>query len=397
MWLGWLLAHLIPLVWIHRHGTATGDLTYYYSGVSGHVRSAMAEYPEVGTWPARLVNIFASNSEGAFTAWFIAIGVLSSAFFTFWLLRSDPSNTHRAPWFWVLFVGVSGPIVFTRLDLYPALTVGAFAALQFSRSRIARHMAMVMLALATMMKLWPGVLGAGLVGGARRWSTWTRIIWFLGSLAIVCALIAAVAGPDRLLSPLNYQTDRGLQIESLAATPVMIFASFAGAGDSRWNISFAASKSFEITGPGVSTMIFLATVATVMMVIFAMIWAVIRLIKDDWSPMKSLAFSLTMVALIIASNKVFSPQYITWLAPLVAVALIVSRRRIVELLAVEVLTTALLTTFVYPVYYDWLLTTPPDAITVVILTLRNLGILLIAGTALWWAMKENQGPSANAD
>ncbi|WP_156980175.1 glycosyltransferase 87 family protein [Corynebacterium terpenotabidum] len=383
--LGWVLAHLIPVVWINRYGTSTGDVHYYFVGVNHFFPDTMTEYPVIGALPAHLVNLL-PGGEDAYINWFIALCVATSAVFTAWLVYMDSSPSHRAAWFWIMFIGLSGPIVLTRLDLFPSLTVAAFAALLFARTRAARRAAAIVLAVATMMKLWPGVLGAALVGGFRRRSTWARIGWFFGSLVVICLLIAAVSGVDALTTPLNYQSDRGLQIESLAATPVMLAASFAAVGDTRWSISYAASKSFEIIGPGAGIMTTVATVATAAMVLFALGWAVTRLIRDDWSPMQALSFSLTMVALIIATNKVFSPQYITWLAPSVAVALLVSRRRIVAVLAVEVLVTALLTTFVYPVYYDWLMVVPTATQAVVILALRNVGILVIAGTALWWAV-----------
>lgn len=389
-----MVAHLIPVVWILVGGTSTGDLKYYFTGVNGYADGAMAEYPEVGTWPARLVNLLSDNNRDAFIGWFIALCVLASAAFTVWLLKADPSGSRRAGWFWVLFIAVSGPIVLSRLDLFPALAVAGFAALLFARSRAAQRTATVLLALATMMKLWPGVLGAGLVGSGRRWSTWARILWFFGSLAVLCSVMALSAGPERLTSPLNYQSDRGLQIESLAATPVMIAASFASSASAQWSISYAASKSFEITGPGVSVMTTVATIGTAAVLVFAVGWALVRLFRDDWTPVRTLAFSVATVALIIASNKVFSPQYITWLAPLVAVAVVVSRRRIVTVLAVEVLVTALLTTLVYPVFYDWLLVVPGARGAVLALTARNVGVLVIAATALWWAVTATRGGSS---
>lgn len=384
MWCGWFIAHLIPLVWTLGWDTSTGDIRYYFSGVRGTAAGAMDEYPEVGTWPARLIGLI-PGGEDAFILWFLALCVVTSGLFTAWLIRAGRATGYRAAWFWILFVGVSGPIVLTRLDLFPALAVAGFAALQFSRSPLARRTAPVLLAVATMMKLWPGVLGAALVGGARRQSTWMRVAWFFGALAVSAAVVAVVAGPDRLLSPLDYQSDRGLQVESLFATPLMVAAALVPAGDTRWSIAFAASKSFEIDGPGAAVMTAVATAATVVMVLFALGWAVTRLIRDDWSAEQSLAFSLTLVAFLIASNKVFSPQYVTWLAPLVAVALLVSRRRIVLVLAVEILVTAVLTTVIFPSYYDWLLMVPTSLPVVMVLALRNLCIPVILGTALWWA------------
>lgn len=400
LWLGWLVAHAVPVVWIDRYGTATGDVLYYRSGVLGTADGAMTEYPYLGTLPARLVGLLPGDGD-AFVRGFVGLCLLTSALFTGWLVHRGRTGTgghdgtgDRAAWFWILFVGVSGPVVLARLDLFPAVAVAASAALGFARSRAGRRCAGVVLAVATMMKLWPGVLGAALVGGLRRRSTWARVAWFLGALVVTCAVVAVVAGPDALTSPLDYQGDRGLQIESLVATPVMLAAALTPDAGDRWSISYAASKSFEIAGPGAGVMTAVASVATLLTVLTALGWAVVRLVRDDRSPIQALAFSVTTVALVIASNKVFSPQYITWLAPLVAVALLVSRRRVVQVLAVEVLVTAALTTVVYPLCYDLLLVVPVSPVAVAVLALRNLGVLLIAGTAGWWALSAGRGGSS---
>ena len=63
VWLGWLVAHLIPVIWIDRFGTATGDVHYYFVGVNNYVPGAMTEYPVFGTLPARLVNLLPGGED----------------------------------------------------------------------------------------------------------------------------------------------------------------------------------------------------------------------------------------------------------------------------------------------------------------------------------------------
>jgi hypothetical protein len=245
-----------------------------------------------------------------------------------------------------------------------------------------------------MMKLWPGVLAAGLVGGLRRRSTWLRVGAFVAALAVLCALVVLLAGPERLTSPLTYQSDRGLQAESVLATPAMVAAAVAGtdaAGTSRWSIGYAASKSYEIEGPGVEVLTTVSTVLMAAMILFALGWAVTRLIRDDWSRERALAFSAAMIMLVIVTNKVFSPQYLTWIAPLTAVALLAYRRRIVSVIAVELLVTAALTTVVYPSLYDWIIAVPPSPVPTMVLLLRNAMVLVLTVTCLWWCVTAGRG------
>ncbi|WP_291477262.1 glycosyltransferase 87 family protein [Corynebacterium sp.] len=405
--LGWIVAHLFPVAWIVTAGTSTGDIRYYFRGLTGVEDGAMDEYPEVGTWPARLVEVTTSlggsgtDAENSFVTGFVALSVLVSGVFTWCLWRAGRDTGSWPVWFWILFAGLSGPIFLTRLDIFPGLLVAGFAALLLAGPRWSRP-ATVLLAVATMMKLWPGVLGAALVGGLRRTATWVRVCWFFASLAVLCVVVVAVGGVDRLLSPLTYQGDRGLQVESVAATPWVLAAALhhladGAAGDGNpWSISYAASKSYEIAGPGTDATLVVVTALTAASVLTAVVWAVRRLVRDDWTPARAVAFSVALIMLVIVTNKVFSPQYMVWVAPVVAVALVTSRRRVVTVVSLEILVTALLTTTVYPVFYDWLISNPPFPVAAVALVLRNVAVVVLAATCAWWAFRP-AGPETRQD
>jgi hypothetical protein len=403
---GWVLAHLVPVAWIMSAGTSTGDIRYYFRGITGAEAGAMDEYPEVGTWPARIVELVTSlggagSDENTFVTGFVTLSVLVSGIFTWCLWRAVRDVDSWPVWFWILFAGVSGPIFLTRLDIFPGLLVAGYAALLFTGSRWPRRSraATALLAAATMMKLWPGVLGAALVGGFRRASTWVRVCWFFGSLALLCVVVLVSGGVDRLLSPLTYQGDRGLQVESIAATPWVLAAALhrlvdGSAGEPvPWSINYAASKSYEITGPGTGATLTVLTVLTAASILAAVAWALRRLVRDDWTPARAVSFSVALIMLIIVTNKVFSPQYLVWVAPVVAVALVVSRRRVVTVISVEILVTALLTTMVYPVFYDWLIANPPYEVAAVALLLRNVAVVVLAVTCLRWAFSPADPPA----
>ena len=396
--LGWVVAHVIPVYWVSHDGEALGDVRYYRWGMTGQMDGAMDEYPEVGTWPVKLVHLLTGPeltdvAESRFIAGFILLNILTSAVFAALLWwRGKVRGTATAVWFWILFIAVSGPIVVTRLDLFLGLVIAAAVWLLFSNSR-ARHLAPALLATTTMMKLWPGVLGAVLIGGWRRRSTWVRVAVFAVSLAALCLLVVAAGPVDRLVSPLTYQGDRGLQIESVAATPLMLAAAIASYRDpstaGTWEIGYAASKSYEITGPGADAAIAVATVAQVVMLLAAAVWAVVRLVRDDWTPTLVLASVLLLTVLVVATNKVFSPQYIVWLAPVAAVGLLVltgKTRRWILAVSGLVLLLAALTAMVYPLLYDGLLSSAPDLGATVVLTLRSITVVVLAVVCAGWTL-----------
>ncbi|MDN6387533.1 MAG: hypothetical protein L0J86_07630 [Corynebacterium sp.] len=402
-----MLAHLIAVVWISVAGTSPGAVRYYHSGLAGLAPTAMDEYPEVGTWPARIVE-WLTPSQDAFVVGFVVLSLLVSALFTVYLWRGGPPpGPGWGAGVWGQFAAGSGPIFLTRLDIFPGILVAGFAAMLFAGARYSR-LATVLLAVATMMKLWPGVLGAALVGGFRRAGTWVRVAWFLASLVVLCLLVVALGGTDRLLSPLTYQGDRGLQVESIGATPFMLAAGLhdlMSSSANPWTVSYASSKSYEIAGPGVGVALTVLTLLTAASILLALGWALRRLLRDDWTPGRAVTFAMMLIMLIIVTNKVFSPQYLAWIAPIAAVALLVSRRAgggsttstIGTIVAVEILVAALLTTLVYPVFYDWLIANPPDFAATVVLALRNVVVLVLTATCAWWALRPAGHPGWSED
>lgn len=384
VWIGWLVARLI-LVWLVAGTQAPrGDVHYYHLGVFGEDRTALTEYPDAGIWPVRLLALVTGPDPGLFLTGFVLLCLLLDAVVLGLLLRFGGPHRFTAGWFWVVFGVAVGPVFVLRLDLWPAVLVGAFAALLLRRPRWAS----AALALATAMKLWPGVLAAGLVGGWRRAGTWLRTGWFVGTLGLLCLVTVAVSGLDRLLSPLTYQGDRGLQVEALTATPFVVAAHLS---PERWSIGYSSSKSYEITGPGTEAAVTLSSGLMAAVVLLAAAWALRALVRDRWRPRTATAFSVLLICLLIVANKVFSPQYIVWLGPLLAVCLCLTSSRLVRAMAGLVVLAAALGTVVFPFLYDSLTHATGDALAaVVVLVLRNVLVLVVTALAAVWLWREDR-------
>src|SRR5699024_2304095 len=117
------------------------------------------------------------------------------------------SNHHANPrvciagWFWIFFGTLTGQVFYMRLDIFPAFSVAAAAACLVWWPDIAS----ALLAFATTMKLWPGVLAAGLVGRCGNRKSWLRLLSFCAALGTLCAITVVTSGWQRLLSPFTYQ------------------------------------------------------------------------------------------------------------------------------------------------------------------------------------------------
>lgn len=386
VWFGWVVARLILAGMILVEPHPLGDVRYYHSGLFGTDPTAMTEYPDAGVWPLRLLSALTGPEMTGFLIGFGVMMMLVDAAFLTLLLSVGGTRRFTAAWFWVCFGLAAGHVFWLRLDLFPAVLVGLFAALLFTRPAVGA----AVLALATAVKLWPGVLAAGLVGGLRRGATWRRVLAFTFTLVALAGVTWWTSGLPRLLNPLDYQGGRGIQIESLAATPFLLHAH--NRPGEYW-IGFAASKSFEISGPGTDVAVLATDWAMVAVLLAAVAWAGWNLMADRWRPLRTVAFSLLFVLLLIMTNKVFSPQYIVWLGPLLAVCLYVTRSRLVQVMAVLTVIAAVLGTWVYPFHYDALWADPATAGTeITVLAVRNgLIVVLTLLAAMWLVLQSRRG------
>ena len=267
LWVWWFACHLILLGVLATTEIPEGDIRYYFSSLRGEFPDGLTEYPAIGTWPAHVVFWFSHRSTEHYLAMFGGFCMVIDGLFFVLLLNSGAARSRKsqilAAGFWAVFAVCTGHVSVQRLDLVPAVLVGVAALLLFYYPRISS----ALLGTATMIKLWPGVLAIGLVRGYKRKATYWCIAVFVGTIIGLSALVAMISGVQRLLSPFTYQGVRGLQIESIAATPMIVRGAFGAAAE--YSVTYAASKSYEITGPGVDAAIMVTNVLMFATLVFA--------------------------------------------------------------------------------------------------------------------------------
>lgn len=393
IWACWAAINGLLFTVVAVRKTTNEDVRYYFHGINPDAEHTpgpssiysmsgpvpLGEYPDAGVWPLRLLDLITRDSEFAFLISFSLMCVAISGLYLWFLLHwgsrnSEPGSTahYSAAWFWAIFSAASGPILLTRLDLFSGVGVGLTMALLLTYPRLAS----LILAYATLAKLWPGVLASALVGHIRHRSTWVRLISYFVSLVALALVTVIWWGPQRLLSPVNYQDVRGLQIESVFATPLMIARHFH---PDQWKVHFASSKSFEIVGPNTDIAISYANAVMLGMLIFALGFALWRFLRGGWTHQSAVLFALLLVCLLIVSNKVFSPQYIGWIGPLVAIATIKYHSTSMRVVRILCLIVAALTTVIYPLTYASLLHNTGIS-PVIALSVRNVAMVILSVT-----------------
>lgn len=374
LWTGFVLVHVtVAALGFLLPNQPMGDVYLVYepwsaAAVAGEgVVGVTADwvYPQLALLPMLLAHV-PGDLVGAYPlGWAILVAAADAAAFAVLVGRGRSRGRVRAAWFWLIAALALGPVGMYRID---AVTVplAVLACLWLAGRPWA---ASVLLAAATWVKVWPAaLLAAAFVAVRRRWAIAG------GALAVSVAVVAAVlvaGGGAHLFGFVAGQTGRGLQIEAPAATPYL-WGAVAGADG--FGLYYDRDMlTFQATGPGV------AAVAAMTTPLMAVLAAAILLV-GAWQVRRGIPFvrlfpvlALALVLTLIVTNKVGSPQFETWLLPVVVFALAVDRRRW-QVLAAAVVAVCALTQLVYPILYGGVLTPEPIAVTV--LTARNL--LLIA-------------------
>lgn len=282
--------------------------TYYYflqaeaALASGRPLAVMTpEYPTPAAGLLLLPYLLGGEGYDAYRWNFLVLVVGVDALFAVLLIwRAGPVGLLS----WTLLETLSGRLALLRFDVIPAV-LAASAVLLLLRRRDAAASQFAVLGAAV--KLWPALL-LPLALGDRRTRERVAFRALAGGLLLVVLSIFA-GGLERLLSPLIYQRDRGLQIESVAASMPML----ARMSEPGYAVFWSKWNAYEITGPGVAGALAATTPASVVGIgLFAVLLA--RWYRAGAPPATSAHLALFSIAAFMVTSKALSPQYFLWLA-----------------------------------------------------------------------------------
>ncbi len=229
-----------------------------------------------------------------------------------------------------------------RFDLIPAgLTLGAL----ILAGRARWKWAFSLLAVATLLKFYPAVLILPLflaqqMQTSGKWYSWRR--WdALGMFIVVCAVViglSLVLSVEGTLAPLKYFGDRPIQVES-SPSSLLWLGSF-----------FGYPLHYEFTYGSLNVVSRLSHRVSLLST-FCLGVGLLYTFWLQWrGKLDVFTSSLLTLLIIIATGKVFSPQYLIWIAPLVAYVGQSNWKWLLSWGSVGLLTTA-----IYPYIYN---TTP---------------------------------------
>ncbi|MDD7961207.1 hypothetical protein [Microbacterium thalli] len=372
------VAYILALLPLIVTGGTEGDLPLYRLWAQDAVQGTwpIIDFPWV--YPAgALIPIVAAIALGPYLYQLVWLLMMAAANWLALAAIAGPRLQRRAAypaaWYWLLSVFLLAPVSMLRLEGVAA-PLAIAGLIWVSRRPI---VAGALIALATWIKVWPAAIAAAVVAVCR--GRWWVALGGLGASAVIMIAVVAAGGASNLFSFLTIQGQRAPQLEAPVATP-WVWATIWEMPGARIRQNYELATR-EVIGHGamaageiVGWLMIIAFVAIALLLIRARMTWVRGAARTDLAEGQLVvlgAFALTSA--LIVFNKVGSPQYMLWLAPIVTVGLLIDPQRW-RTPAIWMAVTSFLTTLVFPIFYMPLVRADPFAAS--LLLARN--VLLVA-------------------
>lgn len=271
-------------------------------------------------------------------------------------------------WLLVATPVLIGASLRTHFDALPvAIALGGLLAL--SRDRY--DLGFALLGIGTMTKLFPGLLAVvalvWLAGGRGEWRAALRGGAIFAAVVVAVSLPLAGAG---YVDSFRFHLDRPVQIESSAAS--VLFA-LGGSDVTGTNLRPDRFKSNGLDGGHAETV-----EAVFALLLVAALVGVARLAARRPQARHMVLCGFAALLAFVTLGKVFSPQYVIWLAPFAALAWVWGLRLVAGLTAAAIA----LTHVEFPSRYFDLINARTEVVVIVAarnaLLLATLGTLMVA-------------------
>ena len=322
------------------------------------------EYPPLAALPLWLAGVF--GRDPASIAW--TFGVLMALCLVAGQqlaarLAGGGRDGLTVAWLLVLTPVVVGAAVRTHFDPLP-IAIALAGLLALSRER--HDLGFVLLGIGTMTKLFPGLLAVIALAWLLGRGDW-RVALRGGAIfaAVVIAISLPLSGAGYVDS-FRFHLDRPVQIES---TPASVLFALGGSDVTGTNLRPDRFKSNGLDGGHAE-----AVEALFGLLVLLGVGAIVPLAARRPGPRHMVLCGFAALLAFVTLGKVFSPQYVIWLAPFAALAWVWRQRAVALLTAAAIV----LTHVEFPSRYFDLINVQSDVVWIV--GVRNA--LLLAAFAV---------------
>ncbi len=346
--------------------TETGDIRFYAAWLPVLRQGRFPaddqawQYPPGAALPMLLPDLLAGGDMTRYFYGFVSLVVLADLVTLLLLLRAAArGGSALGAWFWTLGIPLLGLICYARIDVpVTALAVAALVA-------TGPILSGVLIGAGTLVKGWPILL----LVGYRRWRG--TLAAGLAALAVTgFGALAAWRYFPGALSFLEQQRERGLEVEAVAATPLLLSRPLGSPLTVQYRYG-----SWELLGPYVDTALLVCRLGLVAGGLFLLVcwW------RARWRPPVLADFTLTAVLISMVTSRVLSPQYLIWAVGLAA-ACLTRRDTSQRPVAAPLLVCCVLTQLEFPILWNGIF--DRGLAVAVVIAVRNA---LLVGATLWSA------------
>ena len=362
LWAVWLASRTV-LYLVATAPRMSGDVGIYqhwYTCCLSH--GAFPDGDPMWQYPpgAALAFWLPGHLPGGYLAGFVVLAIGCDLAITLMLFsRARRGGSLAGAWYWVCAVPLLGAITVTRFDVVSvALAVAALCVAGNGDVRGA------FIGAGAAVKVWPLMLLAGTAPGQWRRTLTAAVL----VLDVVCVIFAPAT-----VSFLGHQAARGVEVESIAATPLMIWrlAGWPGTVVYRFGAMQLAGWPAGIVEDACRLGLVLAVVAVLGWRLF------VAAGRGRWRPEFATDVPLAATLLFLVVSPVLSAQYLLWVTGLAAVCLATGRTT-QRPVALAVLAAAALTQDVFPI--GWVSLLSGSVAATIVLVARNT--LLVAAAIL---------------
>jgi hypothetical protein len=313
-------------------------------------------YPPIAWWVMAFPWFFSQNSSGAyalsnyagvFRGFMLLCDVASFFLLVAFVRKQSPGREGRAAFLYVICTAILGHLLFDRFDtlLLLLLLLPAYLWQQSykGKRKNLRFWASFTIGLGICFKVIPIMMVPFIF--IAELSVATVVGLFIGTVAPFL-IQYLVSGPD-VFDLFRHHAGRGIQLESLYAT-FMAMASFFGIPVNVVN----AAGAFDLEGSLTRSMQLLSKLLLICWLSLFALWAFIK--RDSLQKEKIFLAGFLAIAMSVILSPVLSPQYFVWALSLLIIMdadLFQSGDRATWISATALISTAVLTTWVFPYHY----------------------------------------------
>jgi uncharacterized membrane protein len=371
------LAHVIilPLLFHTIYKTSYSSIGIYFDYASNVLggnlpyRDFILEYPPFALFFFILPRLFTSNL-GIYTVAF-QMEVFLFDLLGLYMIYRIAQYQGKSPWKMLTVYTVAilaiGPFIAETYDIFPAIIV-LLALYYFWMGK--HKTSWGILAVGALTKIYPVTLAPIFlfyyVRNHQYKRIWSGILVFAASsLAIIIPFLAI--SPSSLLSLINYHVQRGLQLETVYSSFLLIVGKFSSTSP---QVAYGAG-SWNVTGPLADSLAVISTFVMAFLLLMSY-WFIYSRIKTGKSQLIEMSTCfLLVIAVVLITSKVLSPQHLIWLFPLLP---LLSGRQRYAIWAVFVVIGAL-TYYIFPLHFTELVNL--NSALVAVLLIRDIFLVIL--------------------